>query len=82
MLGFRTGIERNDTTFRAAFPYAQTPWSGTKAQTTVTSAARSFRPGPEALGSGRRPNYPNPFEEMTTLQYEVAQRTALTHFRE
>ncbi len=28
VLDFATGVERNDTTFRAAFPYVQTPWSG------------------------------------------------------
>jgi hypothetical protein len=26
---FTSGVERNDTTFRASFPYVQTPWSGT-----------------------------------------------------
>jgi hypothetical protein len=26
---FTTGVEANDTTFRSAFPYIQTPWSGT-----------------------------------------------------
>ena len=26
---FTSGVETNDTTFRAAFPYVQTPWSGT-----------------------------------------------------
>ena len=29
VLNFTTGVERNDTTFRASFPYVQTPWSGT-----------------------------------------------------
>jgi len=29
VLSFTTGVERNDTTFRAAFPFLQTPWSGT-----------------------------------------------------
>jgi len=28
VLDFSTGVERNDTTFRAAFPYVQTPWQG------------------------------------------------------
>ncbi|WP_210514000.1 T9SS type A sorting domain-containing protein [Hymenobacter terricola] len=26
---FTSGVEANDTTFRAAFPYVQTPWNGT-----------------------------------------------------
>lgn len=28
VLGYTTGIETNDTTFRSAFPYVQAPWSG------------------------------------------------------
>jgi len=29
VLGYSTGVEQNDTTFKAAFPYVQTPWRGT-----------------------------------------------------
>lgn len=29
VLGYTTGVERNDTTFRSQFPYVQLPWSGT-----------------------------------------------------
>lgn len=29
VLQYSTGVERNDTTFKAAFPYVQTPWRGT-----------------------------------------------------
>ncbi|GAB3638457.1 hypothetical protein GCM10027422_40470 [Hymenobacter arcticus] len=28
VLNFTAGVEKNDTTFRAAFPYVQTPWQG------------------------------------------------------
>jgi hypothetical protein len=28
VLGYTTGVETNDTTFRTAFPYVQAPWSG------------------------------------------------------
>ncbi len=28
VLQYSTGVEENDTTFRASFPYVQTPWSG------------------------------------------------------
>jgi hypothetical protein len=28
VLGYKTGVQANDTTFRAIFPYVQTPWSG------------------------------------------------------
>jgi hypothetical protein len=27
-LGYTTGVETNDTTFKVAFPYCQAPWSG------------------------------------------------------
>ncbi len=29
VLTYRTGINRNDTTFKTAFPFVQTPWAGT-----------------------------------------------------
>jgi hypothetical protein len=70
VVGFRTGIEQNDTTFKAAFPYAQTPWSGTKVQQTVTSQR-------SASGLGLSPNlmvvqaYPNPFTDRTTLHFDL-----------
>jgi hypothetical protein len=28
VLGYSTGVQNNDTTFKTAFPYVQTPWSG------------------------------------------------------
>jgi hypothetical protein len=28
VLGYTTGVEKNDTTFNTTFPFAQTPWSG------------------------------------------------------
>jgi hypothetical protein len=28
VLGYTTGVEKNDTTFKMTFPYAQAPWSG------------------------------------------------------
>ena len=30
VLNYSTGVEKNDTTFKASFPYVQTPWSGAK----------------------------------------------------
>jgi hypothetical protein len=31
-LQYSTGVEKNDTTFKPAFPYVQTPWRGTAVQ--------------------------------------------------
>ncbi len=69
VLGFTTGVERNDTTFKATYPYVQTPWSGTNAQR-VALAQRSS-------SLGLSPNltvaqaYPNPFIDRTTLRFEL-----------
>jgi hypothetical protein len=78
VLNFTTGIERNDTTSRAAFPYMQLPWSGTKAQPTVLSQR-------SATGLNLQPNtvtnfvaYPNPVVDQTTFRYEVGMKSDLT----
>ncbi|MDB5269637.1 MAG: hypothetical protein JWP58_2677 [Hymenobacter sp.] len=69
VLGFNAGVTANDTTFKAAFPYSQTPWSGTTAQR-VALAQRS-------ASLGLSPNltvanaYPNPFADRTTLRFEL-----------
>ncbi|NVO83740.1 DUF4331 family protein [Hymenobacter terrestris] len=79
-LAFRTGIEKNDTTFRTGFPYVQLPWAGTKAQSTITSqlGAAGFSLKPEIVAAAQ--NYPNPFNEVTKITYEVATKTPLTMF--
>jgi hypothetical protein len=33
VLTYRTGVNKNDTTFKASFPYVQTPWRGTAVTT-------------------------------------------------
>ena len=33
VLGYTTGVEKNDTTFKSIFPYVQAPWSGYANQT-------------------------------------------------
>ena len=76
VLGFNAGITANDTTFKAAFPYAQTPWSGTTAQRTALGNQRS--------GLGLSPNltvgqaYPNPFLDRTTLRFELPAKGTMT----
>ena len=77
VLTFTTGVERNDTTIRAAWPFLQDPWSGTKAQPTVTSQR-------QASGLGLQPAilaaqvFPNPVVDQTTVRYELATRATLT----
>ncbi|WP_400193494.1 DUF4331 family protein [Hymenobacter sp. B81] len=79
VLTFRTGVEANDTTLKAAFPYMQTPWSGTKAQ----RLALAQRSGTGGLGlqtqvAALDQNYPNPFTSQTTFSYKVTQRMPVT----
>ncbi|WP_072008693.1 DUF4331 family protein [Hymenobacter sp. IS2118] len=76
VLGFNAGITANDTTFKTAFPYAQTPWSGTNAQRTALS---------QRSGSlGLSPNltvaqaYPNPFLDRTTLRFELPSKANMS----
>ena len=77
VLNFTTGVERNDTTTRAAWPFLQDPWSGTKAQSTVTSQR-------QASGLGLQPAilaaqvFPNPVADQATVRYELATRATLT----
>ena len=76
VLGFNAGITANDTTFRAAFPYVQTPWSGTNAQR-VALAQRSS-------SLGLSPNltvaqaYPNPFLDRTTLRFDLPAKATMS----
>lgn len=76
VLNFNAGITANDTTFRAAFPYVQTPWSGTTAQR-IALAQRS-------ASLGLSPNltvaqaYPNPFVDRTTLHFELPARGTMS----
>lgn len=69
VLNFNAGITANDTTFRAAFPYAQTPWSGTTAQRVALaqrSSSLGFSPNLTVAQA-----FPNPFLDRTTLRFEL-----------
>jgi Domain of unknown function (DUF4331) len=79
VVGFRTGIETNDTTFKAGFPYAQTPWSGTTAQRVALSQRNPN--GGLGLQPGTVENFvafPNPVVDQTTFRYEVGVKSDLT----
>ena len=89
VLAFTSGVERNDTTIRTAFPFVQTPWRG-------TSRAGGF-PAPSGVITGLGndvgalgmatpelmvQNFPNPFTDRTTFRYHLARagRVTLTVF--
>ncbi|GAA4015252.1 hypothetical protein GCM10022408_30740 [Hymenobacter fastidiosus] len=78
VLTFRTGIEANDTTFKAAFPYAQTPWSGTKAQRVALAQRGASGLNMSSLPIQVAQNFPNPFSDQTTFHYEVLAKGPVT----
>ncbi len=77
VLGYTTAIEANDTTFKAAFPYVQTPWSGFgrcggAPVTTSTREGQGSSVGLQAPIAVLNQNYPNPVVQSTTFKYRVA----------
>ncbi|RZK29847.1 MAG: T9SS type A sorting domain-containing protein, partial [Hymenobacter sp.] len=78
VLTFTTGIEKNDTTLKAAFPYVQAPWSGTKAQLVALAQiapSQTLGLAPVLMMASA---YPNPSTGLTTLHLELAQATTLS----
>jgi hypothetical protein len=73
VLGYTTGIEANDTTFKSGFPYVQTPWSGyglCTGGTVVTGINPTGRlnvGAPEILME----LFPNPATTEATVRYRV-----------
>jgi hypothetical protein len=70
VLGFNAGVTQNDTTFKACFPYLQTPWRGFNGGGYV---------GPnkiDELGIGApvaaMKAYPNPFRKTVTFSYRLS----------
>ena len=78
VLTYDTGISTNDTTFKAAFPYVQTPWSGTSicsgekrdyTQPEILSPTSGISglSSPEIIATG----FPNPFRAATNIKYRL-----------
>ena len=81
VLGYTTGVEANDTTFRATFPYAQLPWSGFgKCGVTAptTAGLNSFGLNIGAVELSMIQNYPNPFASSTTIKYRLVENSNVT----
>ena len=86
VVSFTTGIERNDTTLKAAFPYEQAPWAGTKAQNTDISKYQQTGNAMPSIssGMGMQPTmtnmdvYPNPMNDQTTFRLNTGVATNLT----
>jgi len=77
VLGYTTGVEKNDTAFKMGFPYVQTPWPGTcdcagrptgyVQPAILPPSMRLNLASPELFVTSA----PNPFTSTTTVSYRV-----------
>ena len=69
---FKEGVGKNDTTFKTAFPFVQTPWRGFTGASYVGPKSNVFN-----LGIGADPfaltAFPSPFKSSTTFHYKLSQ---------
>jgi hypothetical protein len=80
VLTYTTGIEANDTTYKANFPYVQAPWSGfgrCGGTPPVVTGFHGFGMNVGAPGSVMM-NYPNPATDMTTFKYNISSPARIT----
>jgi hypothetical protein len=71
---FKEGVGKNDTTFKTAFPFVQTPWRGFTGasyegpKSSVYGGNLNLSPDPIALIA-----FPSPFASSTTFHYRLTQ---------
>ena len=77
VLTYTTGIETNDTTFRAGFPYVQLPWSGYDLCTGGYVITAIDDDGGLQVGAPQllMETYPNPSTDQVTIRYRVNSKT-------
>ena len=84
VLSYTTGVESNDKTFKAHFPYLALPSSGFgNCGGALTSNSNRLYPEQDAslkLGTPEvfMTNYPNPSTTQTTFKYRVQDKTPVT----
>ena len=80
VLGYTTGVEHNDTTFRANFPYVQIPHSGYDLCTGGYVLTSVNPNGGINVGSPQllMETFPNPANNEVTLRYRVNSRTKVS----
>ncbi len=80
VLGYSTGVENNDTTFRTTFPFVQLPWSG-YGLCTGGYVLTSINPNPGVnVGAPQllMEAYPNPSVDAVNIRYRVSAKTRVT----
>lgn len=80
VLGYTTGVEKNDTTFRTDFPFVQIPWSGYDL-CTGGYVLTSINPnGGLNVGAPQllMESFPNPANDAVTIRYRVNSRTRVS----
>ena len=83
VLGYTTGVEANDTTFRGGFPYVQLPWSGTGkcSGREISYTQPAILGGSVGIGVAAPSIFatasPNPFTNRTTFDYRLVGPTDL-----
>ena len=71
VLGFNAGVTKNDTTFKACFPYVQQPWQAFTGPsytgpTPPTTGVLGLAPQLAVMSA-----YPNPFADQVTFRYKM-----------
>ena len=76
VLGYSTGVNANDTTFKTNFPYVQDPWNGFGHcggdNVQVVTGVFGFGTGVAAPVMSMGQNYPNPFTTSTNFKIHLA----------
>ncbi|RYE25188.1 MAG: DUF4331 domain-containing protein [Sphingobacteriales bacterium] len=72
VVGFNAGVTKNDTSFRACFPYLQNPWAGFRGSNYEgpNSVPQIGLAAPAAIMSA----YPNPFNGTVTFRYKMTMK--------
>jgi Domain of unknown function (DUF4331)/Secretion system C-terminal sorting domain len=76
VLSYTTGVEQNDTAYKAVFPYVQAPWEGfgkCGGPTAIITGTEGYGLNISAPTAMLMQNYPNPVIETTTIKYHLSQ---------
>ena len=80
VLTYTTGIEANDTTYKANFPYVQGPWSGfgrCGGTPPVVTGLHGYGMNVGAPGIVMAQNFPNPATDVTTFKYNISSASTI-----